>query len=569
MHDDTRGGFAKISGEIRRNLMRASVVLAAVLLPTATVSCSDASRSPSEVDAAEGSGEVKAAGEETPPAAPELVDAKRLACDARWKELEAAPGRAYGSGVLEKDRAAFVGRARGAVTLLVKEPGPSQKRDAQLDKELPYVRIARLVSRMKHDKKALRAILLRDGYVYADDPQDAFELDARIKLTDLFDEEHIVLERGEETFRLVRNKGKYETTYQHEDGVRKGKPAQVLFGDRLRLDGDAAPAPLHRDVLSFAHREGFDRMTVKRITDDALLADLRFGDTTLRTVVAAKGAKLSIECFAEPKEKRAAAAASLEQNRWRLRAEAAMREVVTQQLDEALPFDRPRDEKGPDKDGMLRPYWLTAYKNGRPGFEVDGQSYAVFLPDGRAQPPQVCVDFVLDTYERASGSWYAPRGASPGRPPGRLDINAHGIQNRRGVLGFHKFAGDNPALFDVRNFTGAERIPFENRKAFFAYLLENADLFRAGDVLAIQGLKRDDRIHQHAILLEFVDPLTGFPAGMADQMKLPRRRTWEGIMAEAPKRSLLYRARPTETIFRPLDDGSDRTQPVVATNLTP
>jgi hypothetical protein len=73
-------------------------------------------------------------------------------------------------------------------------------------------------------------------------------------------------------------------------------------------------------------------------------------------------------------------------------------------------------------------------------------------------------------------------------------------------------------------------------------------------VLAIHGLKRDERVHQHAILLEELDPLTGFPAGLADQMKNPRRRTWEGIMAEAPKRSLLFRARPKDVIVSKMDD---------------
>jgi hypothetical protein len=67
--------------------------------------------------------------------------------------------------------------------------------------------------------------------------------------------------------------------------------------------------------------------------------------------------------------------------------------------------------------------------------------------------------------------------------------------------------------------------------------------------VAIQGLKSDGKIHQHAILVEALDPLTGFPHGLADQMRLPRRRTWETIMAEAPLRSLLFRARPKAPIL--------------------
>ena len=88
------------------------------------------------------------------------------------------------------------------------------------------------------------------------------------------------------------------------------------------------------------------------------------------------------------------------------------------------------------------------------------------------------------------------------------------------------------------------RIPVAERKAFFAFLLDSADRFRASDVVAIQGPKPDGYIHQHAILIADVDPMTGFPYSLADQMRLPRRRTWEGIMAEAPKRSLRYQVRP-------------------------
>jgi hypothetical protein len=168
----------------------------------------------------------------------------------------------------------------------------------------------------------------------------------------------------------------------------------------------------------------------------------------------------------------------------------------------------------------------------------------------------VCVDFVLDTWERGAGSWFRPRGERPGRTEGRIDFDAEGIENRRGVLGFGAFTASREDLFQHRAFTGAERVPFAERDRFFAGLVPDGpsagELLRPGDVVAIQGLKRDDRVHQHAILVEGVDPVSGLPHALADQMKRPRRRTWEGIMAEAPKRSLLYRARPTRALFEKL-----------------
>ena len=205
--------------------------------------------------------------------------------------------------------------------------------------------------------------------------------------------------------------------------------------------------------------------------------------------------------------------------------------------------------KHAELDGKLRPVWWDAYRRKQAWFSYDDVSYAVYDAAGRPWPPQVCVDLVLDTYERASGTWFAPRGEEPRRVKGGLDFDGHGIVNRRGVLAFERWASEHPELFETRRFEPAERIPFGERTKFFDFLVEHADLFRASDVVAIQGRKRDGLIHQHAIFVEATDPLTGFPYGLFDQMKRPRRRTWEGIMAEAPARSLLYRVRPTDRVF--------------------
>jgi hypothetical protein len=165
------------------------------------------------------------------------------------------------------------------------------------------------------------------------------------------------------------------------------------------------------------------------------------------------------------------------------------------------------------------------------------------------------VDFVLDSFERTSGTWFHPLGEHPKRERGRLDFSETGNDNRRGVIPFGEFAGKHPELFDLIRFTGGERIPFGDRARFFAELEARGDDVRAGDIVAIQGKKADGKIHQHAILVEWTDPVTGFAAGLADQMRRPRRRTWEGIMAEAPLRSLFYRVRPTEDVFAKLDPG--------------
>ena len=76
------------------------------------------------------------------------------------------------------------------------------------------------------------------------------------------------------------------------------------------------------------------------------------------------------------------------------------------------------------------------------------------------------------------------------------------------MLAFGAFAEARPELFEARRFAGAERIQFKERSRFFDYLVENADQVRPGDVVAIHGMKGDGRIHQHAILVEWADPIT-------------------------------------------------------------
>jgi hypothetical protein len=126
------------------------------------------------------------------------------------------------------------------------------------------------------------------------------------------------------------------------------------------------------------------------------------------------------------------------------------------------------------------------------------------------------------------------------------------------VLGLEAFAVASPSLFEVHRFEDSERVPFRDRKRFFALLREHRDGFEPGDILAIHGPKPDGYVHQHAILVADVDPLTGFPYALADQMKKPRIRTFENIMAEAPLRSMFYHLRPKPELLLRLDpEGAD------------
>lgn len=483
-------------------------------------------------------------------------------CRARVKELEAAPALPGAPG-FEQNRIAILGRARGEPMVFARAPAqvdpaslsPDAKRSFEaFAKARPLGRVLGLVKRHRADKALLRTLLLREGYTYAEEPADALALAADVKLPDLFDEPVVFLQRGARTHRLARVQEKKDVRYVYDGGPLSGSTADLLFGDRVALTEAELTAPLHRDLAALSEELGFERASLARITEGAIVADLRFGERTVRAVIETEGASARLACIAENEDARAAVRAFREQEGPRLRALASVRESVTTIVSEKMRFDRPFEEKGPDRDGQLRPAWMTAYLQGRASFGYDGHSYPVYDSQGRAWPPEVCVDFVLDSFERAGGTWFRPKGEPMGRAVGRFTW-IDDIRQVRGVIGFGERAEKHPELFEVRRFQGKERIQFGERVRFFQFLADHADEIRPGDVVAIHGLKRDERIHQHAIFVERTDPITGFAYGLADQMKNPRRRTWEGIMAEAPKRSLLYRVRPKDPIFSAIDPG--------------
>ncbi|MCS6899020.1 MAG: hypothetical protein RMJ98_05050 [Myxococcales bacterium] len=459
-----------------------------------------------------------------------------------------------GAPSFDQARREFLGRVRAEPMIFLREPGaptsdtlPEALRPslALLQRGTPGGRVVQVLKRHAREPSVLRSLLLREGYLYAPDPQDALALATELHVGDLFDEPEVWHQRGTEISRLTLKRVRGARVYVYAEGSRAGQNAELIFGDRVASTRAELEAPLHRDLRALAEAEGFDRARILHRGEHGLVAELRFGERWVRAWLPSEGARLSLGCTEDDRS----VAAHREATQARREALARLSAVVTAQVDEALRFDRPEGEKTAERDGQLRPAWFAAYLRGDSTFQVDGHSYPVFDASGRPWPPQVCVDFVLDSFERASGTWFAPRGEAPGRRLGSVRLDSLGIPNRRGVLGFEKFAVSRPDLFEVRRFQGAERIPFEQRSAFFRFLEENADLFRPGDILAIQGRKRDGRIHQHAILLERTDPVTGFPYGLADQMKRPRRRTFEGIMAEAPQRSLLYRIRPADALL--------------------
>jgi hypothetical protein len=223
-------------------------------------------------------------------------------------------------------------------------------------------------------------------------------------------------------------------------------------------------------------------------------------------------------------------------------AQARLLAAVKQQVDEALPFDEPKTEEG-QQDGKLRPEWRQAYFEGRSSFEFNGDRYSVFDTLGRPRPPQVCIDFVLDTFERAGGSWWQPRDSKRERS-GRLAFDDRALENRRSVESFLDFARSHTEAFEVYDVPAQERVPLRDRGQFFQSIYRLRSELRRGDIVAILGPRDDEKLHYHSFLIVGSDPLSGMPTELAANAGRPRIRSWEGEMQNAPKRSVLSRVRP-------------------------
>jgi len=193
----------------------------------------------------------------------------------------------------------------------------------------------------------------------------------------------------------------------------------------------------------------------------------------------------------------------------------------------------------------------------------------VFDAVGRPRVPQVCIDFVTDTFERASGSWYRGRGEPRGRTPGRVDFSALGIDNERSVERFVEFAKAHPEWFEVFELPDEERVPYARRPDFFAHLAAHKERYRPGDIVTIYGLRADEKMHYHSFFIYSADPVTGVPSLVAANAGRPRVRPFEGEMQSAPLRSIRARIRPLPSWLEFVTTGGATAKPEPEAAQTP
>jgi len=481
-------------------------------------------------------------------AAPAAESAERDLCQAALARLETEaelPGAAVNSGFA---RALLLGRARAEPVVFWRAPlfdaehGSAEARalraDLASDPHPAQAFERALVQSRKHPALA-REVFLTEDYLYTESPELAALYVNYLSLGLLFHEPEISLARGREQWTLVRHNGDYE----FKDGPERGHRASLLLFDRISLP-KAAPGPaLHLDLRAAAALTLADEIRLDRLTQSGARAALRFGPEWVPAVFTRSANSLSLSCELLPSDRAPAIAETRALAKRRARVADVLARVVESEVEEGLPFDEPKTEEG-QQDGQLRPAWRRAYLDGRERYTFNDDEYWVFDGRGRPHVPQVCIDFVMDTLERASGAWFRARGERRELVPGRLNFDSFSLDNRRSVETFVSFTAAHPEWFEVSETPPEARIAFRDRQAFFADIYVHRDEYRPFDIVTIFGLRSDGKLHSHSFFVADRDPVTGMPIAVAANAGRPRVRSWENELQNAPQRAIRAHIRP-------------------------
>lgn len=492
-----------------------------------------------------------------PPRAPPAEPVSEESCGSRLARVRSLSGHAP-SDLPPPERASLLAQVKATPVVFLERPRAASTdavvrywRGALARSEVPGRVLARLYHGFRRFPAFLRDVLLTDGYLYAETPALGATLAEGVTPGALFREPRIVIERGAVGLHAeLDGLG----VYRYADGPERGKPARLVLFDRVRAESAPPLAPLHVDLEPLRAELGFDALTLERVTQSGIVALAHYGELAVPTLLAAHGAELELTCeapgtaLAELRARRAAAVR-------RERALEQVRDAIWAGVDESLPFDEPKTEFG-QQDGKLRQEWRQAYFRGASHYDFNGDTYAVFDAGGRPFVPEVCIDFIVDSFERAGGAWYAPSSARRARLAGRIDFDGTGMLNRRNVEEFIALARRRSDWFELRPTPPEEQVPFKWRDRFFASLFQHRAEYRPGDIVVILGERDDAKLHYHSFFVFEADPVTAMPTLVAGNSGRPRVRAWAAEMTSAPKRSVFARVRPRAPFLEQTLEGS-------------
>jgi hypothetical protein len=466
-------------------------------------------------------------------------------CERRRRAILEQPAL-VGVPALEAARAELMARAKAEPVVFLEAPVAqavppdlAKLRSRLYHEGVPWQVLNDVFSKLKPYPQRLRQVLLTDGYLYADKPDLAALLASGIVLSQIFTERELDITRGCETRHAQRKHDDYVWT----DGPEAGQPARLWLFDRISVHGEPLSPNKHAGFGNLPRRLGTTRIEIERLTSEAGLVTLFYGEPGVPAVFSLKDGCYQLECEVVRPEAKPQVQAARNLGQRHERVMERLRAAIGEQIEEGLPFDEPKTEEG-QQDGKLRQEWRTAYLQGRFSYEFNGDQYPVFGPRGVPRVPQVCVDFITDSWERMAGTRWLKRDEARERRVGLLDFDAINIENRRSVENLVDFAAAHPDWFELMIIPESERVVFARRADFFRRLFELRTDFQPGDVVAILGPRDDEKLHYHSFFIVESDPITAMPTWLAANAGRPRIRTWEGEMQNAPRRSIMARIRP-------------------------
>jgi hypothetical protein len=470
-------------------------------------------------------------------------------CDARIAAVRAEPGLP-GTPKLDQQRAQIVARSKGEPVVFVEPPQwPKASRPeiegyrrTLLKSRFPWDTVDYFIKQLAHAPQIARQVLLRDGYLYAETGDLSWSLWQSVELSHVFNEPKLVIERGAEELQVQKG----DAGYVYASGVDGGKPARLLLFDRVRVAGEPKRRVLHRDVRSMAHLLAFDSMSVLHRSERHLLAEVRYDEVPVTVLFQSDGARLTPVCERFEKDDEAKLQTARAKARVRARVLAVMRNVILEQVREQLPFDEPKSEWG-QQDGHLKRYWKSAYLSGEDSFVFNFDRYPVFSNDGKPTPPQVCIDFITETFERSAGNWWQPQGQPRARTAGALSFDELMESDRRQVPSFVAFAQERAEWFDVYDVPTSRRLPYLFKQRFYKFLHDKRARMQPGDIVVIRGLAPWDHFahpHYHTFFVYERDPITAVPILLAGNAGKPRIQSWEAVMSRTPHRKIEHVVHP-------------------------
>ncbi|MCG2718854.1 MAG: hypothetical protein L6408_08495, partial [Nanoarchaeota archaeon] len=385
-----------------------------------------------------------------------------------------------------------------------------------------------LLSKYANQKEVLRSIFLPSGYFFTENKDLAIWLYRNTNFETFFNEDVIYVFRGHELIGLRKKKvltqlrrdwrprsAKNQEMYCTENSESQ---AYLLFNDRVAINIDGLTSNKHHtNIEDLQSKLMFNTLKING-ADKGLKVSLRYSNKEYvegilkynEDLIKFVPTSISQEEYETLLDKRKEFFDFKDKLIW----------AINQFQEDEVFFDEPQGERDDEQlDGLLRGLWKRAYYKGETEYTFRGVTYDVFASNGNVKTPQVCIDFVRDTFERASGNWYNPKGEKPGKTKGFLDfkkdLNLKDGYDLRRIAKLMKIAEKHKDKFEVFNTPEENRVSYEAGKAFYDNLLylANGDMdLQSGDIFLIYGpVDYDNTMHYHSGIISNVDPLTGFP----------------------------------------------------------